>query len=396
MSQPNPESAIRSPQSTIKTTAFMRLAEDRAARAVAWMLRSIAVNRGRGSSDVYSRWFKPFHGWGWPYPETTGYMIPTLLQYATFANRRDCEQTAMEQADWIISLQFSDGALPGHDVVRGERKGPSVFNTGQMLLGLVAAHDHSKNPKYLRSAVKAARWLARGVDAETGVWSGHNYVEGFSPAYHARVAWPMLEVWFRSGETQVKDAAIRALNAIVAWQKPNGTIDHWSFFPGRAAFTHTIAYTLDGLLESGRLLGSAGQAYDDAAYRASDVLRRKLELRGRLAGAYDHEWRGTYWYTCLTGNCQMAMIWMLIAQRRSDLRFLSTALKALQPAIASQRRWSLDPNVRGAIPGSRPYWGRYLTLRYPNWAPKFYVDALLLAHAELGKLLEAPAVKGKQ
>jgi len=35
--------------------------------------------------------------------------------------------------------------------------------------------------------------------------------------------------------------------------------------------------------------------------------------------------------------------------------------------------------VRGAIAGSYPLWGRYLRWRYPNWAAKFFLDALLLS-----------------
>jgi hypothetical protein len=30
------------------------------------------------------------------------------------------------------------------------------------------------------------------------------------------------------------------------------------------------------------------------------------------------------------------------------------------------------------VPGSQPIWGEYLRYRYPNWAAKFHLDALLL------------------
>ena len=33
--------------------------------------------------------------------------------------------------------------------------------------------------------------------------------------------------------------------------------------------------------------------------------------------------------------------------------------------------------VRGGIAGSAPFYGRYERFTYPNWAAKFYVDALL-------------------
>ena len=38
---------------------------------------------------------------------------------------------------------------------------------------------------------------------------------------------------------------------------------------------------------------------------------------------------------------------------------------------------TLRTEFAGAIKGSRPVYGRYAPLQYPNWATKFYVDALL-------------------
>ena len=37
--------------------------------------------------------------------------------------------------------------------------------------------------------------------------------------------------------------------------------------------------------------------------------------------------------------------------------------------------------MRGAIKGSHPIWGGYLFGTYPNWAVKFFMDALLLEEA---------------
>jgi len=37
-----------------------------------------------------------------------------------------------------------------------------------------------------------------------------------------------------------------------------------------------------------------------------------------------------------------------------------------------------QPHVRGALKGSHPLYGRYLFGTYPNWAVKFFMDALLL------------------
>jgi hypothetical protein len=87
----------------------------------------------------------------------------------------------------------------------------------------------------------------------------------------------------------------------------------------------------------------------------------------------------------------MAIIWMKLHQATGDARLLSAALKALSVVMARQKLRTLDRQNHGAIAGSSPLWGRYLTMRYPNWAPKFFVDALMEActilQAQLG---EAP------
>ena len=370
-------------------TEFQKLAVARAAMAVAWLRRSIEACGGAGSAAWYSRCYSPFRGWGWPYPETTGYLIPTLIRYAQFAGQPEIADLAMRQADWVLSLQMENGALPAGVVIRGKREGPSVFNSGQMIFGLVAAADHTHDQKYLDAASRAARWLAGEVDETAGTWTAHAYVKGYSPAYYTRVCWPMLEVYSRTGEQPVKQAAVRVLDTIIAGQQPNGAIANWGFAAGRPAFTHTIAYTLRGLLESGRLLGDEGERFTQAALKPSDVLRRRLELRGRLAGAYDLDFKGRYWYTCLTGNCQMALVWMRVCDLLNDARYFSTALKTLQFVIDRQRIRHPNPNVHGAIAGSSPVWGRYMAMRIPNWAAKFFVDALMESHARLQRLSEA-------
>ena len=46
--------------------------------------------------------------------------------------------------------------------------------------------------------------------------------------------------------------------------------------------------------------------------------------------------------------------------------------------MATQDLDDADANVRGAIKGSHPVWGRYARLSFPNWATKFFVDAMWL------------------
>jgi folate-dependent phosphoribosylglycinamide formyltransferase PurN len=73
----------------------------------------------------------------------------------------------------------------------------------------------------------------------------------------------------------------------------------------------------------------------------------------------------------------MALIWFRLAEIDSDARFINTAIKSLDLVKAAQPMKSRDPGIRGGIPGSAPVWGDYLYMALPNWAAKYFIDALL-------------------
>jgi len=52
--------------------------------------------------------------------------------------------------------------------------------------------------------------------------------------------------------------------------------------------------------------------------------------------------------------------------------------RALDFVLATQDVNASEPGVRGGIKGSDPVWGRYAPLSLPNWATKFFVDAMWL------------------
>src|SRR5207249_1426634 len=130
--------------------------------------------------------------------------IPTLIEYARFANRPELVELAIRKADWICSLQYENGALPGGHVANGVKGPPSIFNTGQMMLGLIAACDHTGDRHYLDVASRAAQWLAGEVDEAEGTWTRHGFSTEKRPSYYTRVCWPMLEVWARTGEAAIR------------------------------------------------------------------------------------------------------------------------------------------------------------------------------------------------
>ena len=343
---------------------------------VGWLMRS--VEQGSGGSCAF---FKLYGGWSKPYPETTGYLIPTLLNYASFSGDSKVRDVAVALGEWLLSIQSVEGYWHGmfHPPPRPQ---PSIFNTAQILLGMCALAEETSEERWTDAALRGASWLARGVDDE-GEWAQGHYRNATNPAYYTRVAWPMLATWHLTGEEGIRAAAERVLYALLRRRRDNGAFKDWGFAPSQPAFTHTIAYTLRGFVESARLLDD-WETFGRPTEEALDHLLRKAELGGgRLPGAFDEAWQPVRWYTCLTGNVQVASCLLLWHEREGDLRLVNAASKLVDTVCQAQYLRHPLPGVRGAVAGSRPVWGRYLFLRYPNWAAKFHCDALMQLTASL-------------
>jgi len=106
---------------------------------------------------------------------------------------------------------------------------------------------------------------------------------------------------------------------------------------------------------------------------------RKFEISGSLPATCNEKWKSTQGnYSCLTGNAQMAVIWLRLFQVTNDGRFLNAAIKMSDYLKSLQKLSSGNGGINGGIKGSHPIWGKYQRFEYPNWAAKFFIDLILL------------------
>ena len=82
--------------------------------------------------------------------------------------------------------------------------------------------------------------------------------------------------------------------------------------------------------------------------------------------------------SCLTGNAQLAVICYRLHEYTGDPKYEIAANRLLNYLKALQILDSENPEINGAIPGSFPLLGCYMTAGYPNWATKYFLDALML------------------
>lgn len=344
-----------------------------------WLLRSIA--KGNGGSCAY---FSPLVGWSQPYPETTGYLIPTLLQLYDHLQETHYREEAISIGRWLLSIQLDRGPWQGGLYRPNRLSKPSVFNTGQILKGLVALFHATQHEQWLDAAKIGAVWLAESLNDE-GLWPVGDYQAEQTPSYYTSVAWPMLEVWSLTQNAAVRDAAERYLAVVLSRRLENGAYRFMGFNPNQPAFTHTIAYTLRGLLESARLTDNWAR-YGEPCVRALEFFLEKAQLlRGNLPGAYDEQWRPQLGYSCLTGNVQLAICLLIWEARQPDLRIVNGAARLIDYTCGCQTLKHPVKSIRGGVAGSHPLWAPYMKWRYPNWAAKYHCDALMRLYTRLAK-----------
>ena len=341
--------------------------------AISWILTAREHSRDGGIPAHYdllrSRWAPS-------YPETTAYTIPTLLACAEHLDRPELCNVATELADYLLDVRTCKGGIGHWDQQDGQPDPPIIFDTGQAIFGWLSAWHEAGNPVYLQAARDAGDWLVE-VQDDNGAWSQYQHLDTVK-VIDARVALALVSLAQATSCPAYTAAAKRNLDWVLAQQESNGWLRHAAFRAGDDPYTHTIAYTAEGLLASGHLLQETH--YMEAAEQTAGALLNQQRPDGALASTYNSDWQATSRSSCLTGNCQASLIWLRLYRLSENETYLEAARRAIAFVASTQNMSSSNVNIRGAIAGSYPIFGRYERFTYPNWAAKFFIDALLALH----------------
>lgn len=356
--------------------------EDHLRAAATWLQAAQDSQNDGGFSGRY----KLDKGWTSSYPETTGYIIPTCLKLAKRLNAPEWQDRAAKAMDFLLALQLDNGAFPGGEVAENT-DAPSPFNTAQILNGLNIWGATQADAKAVEAAARAAAWLI-SVQDDDGAFRQHFYYNRPS-AYSAHLSCWLAQYGVMFDDRAARDGAEKHLDWTLALQdKDTGFFARSGFFEADhengTAVTHTIAYTIWGVLLNGLLLGREDAV--DAAQLAATKIMERLEILKFLPGRFNSRWRIDERAQCLTGNAQMALIWLRLYDERGDLRFVNAACRALDQVKQAQPMDNPNPGLHGGIAGSYPVWGSYIFHGLPNWAAKFFIDALLHKEQVLARL----------
>jgi uncharacterized protein YyaL (SSP411 family) len=341
--------------------------------AITFILRSIQRCDGCASSKAY------LVGKGWlpAYRETTGYIIPTLLDLAEHLKRPELASMAESMGEWLSQVQEPDGGFIERDL-RQDTK-PVVFNTGQILHGFNALILRRERQDLIPNARRAGDFLVSSAD-ETGSFTRNEHY-GIAHAYNVRTAWALLTLGRLLNEQRYETLALANADWTVAQQSDNGFFRNNVFQPGWNANTHGIAYVLQGLLEIFCI--SEREQYLTAVRRTCERIVSVYTDKRRLVSEIGENWEFVSSHLCLTGYAQLANVFFRLYGIDGDKRYLNTGLSLLNDVAATQDLTSPGKPHYGGIKGSLPIYGRYAPLQYPNWATKFFIDALLAKQGAL-------------
>lgn len=350
---------------------------ERADAAVEWIVRAQAANNDGGVALGYFPCDHGGSGWRASYPETTGYIITSLLAYDRAFGSERARDAALRMARWEIAVQMPSGAVQGGPVCSPERQTPAAFNTGMVLDGLCSAYEVSRDAAILEAARRAADFLVNDLD-DSGYYrtNGAFVSTGEIKTYTCLCSWAIHRFGDIVGEDRYRTAAMRSVQAALAQQQRNGWFAHNDLTHSHAPLTHTIGYTLQGVLEVGLL--AKRDDFVAAVRRTADQLVERIQPSGYLPGRFYSDWQPGAGSSCLTGSAQIAIVLYRLYEITDARGYADAANRLVNYLKALQRLDCEDPGVNGAIAGSFPLFGGYMRGGYPNWATKYFLDALLL------------------
>lgn len=273
-----------------------------------------------------------------PYPEVSGYFIPTLLNHGH-------KDLALQYGRWLVEIQQPDGAWRDFN-----QEHPYTFDTGQILKGLFSLSHH--HPEFMESLEKGAAWVCDQIQSSGEITTPNDEHFGniVPSAIHLYCLEPVKKL---ANETKNKD-----------WLKKIKRAEKYYLgdenLTGFSTLSHFHAYVIEALVDLGHTDRAAEGMREVAAVQRSN---------GVVPG-----WKNKSW-VCSTGLFQYAVIWYKLGD-------VARADRAFAAACRLQ-------NKSGGWNGSYGLFANYFKRVEISWAVKYFLDAWTLRE----KAHEAPLKK---
>jgi glycosyltransferase involved in cell wall biosynthesis len=236
---------------------------------------------------------------------------------------------------------------------------------------MIALYKETSDQRYLESAEKSANWIISNQE-QNGSWIKYSF-NNIPHSYYSRVSLALLRLWQITNNNDYKNCALKNLNWVLEQQQANGYFNHASFYNDSNPPLHTIAYTIEGILESGLILND--QKLINSALLALTKICEINKIEQPIRSYRLNGWQKQNNQICLTGLAQISILLFKAYKHTNNDLFLNNAKNIIR-TLEKYQITSNHKQINGAIAGSYPLWGKYMPMAYPNWAVKFFIDAL--------------------
>ena len=170
-------------------------------------------------------------------------------------------------------------------------------------------------------------------------------------------------MWQVDGNNTYMTAGPKGRTWVLTQQQTNGWFNNNGInhpAENSAPLTRTIAYTMEGLFDSGVILSNS--SYIAAAKKTADALLGVQQANGALSGGnYDFNWGATTASQVLTGDAQTAMMWLRfynysVSQGSPNSTYFNAAVKMNQYLMSVQGNSASTGIDGGAGRGPAPQW----------------------------------------
>lgn len=269
------------------------------------------------------------------YPEVTGYYIPTLIRWGY-------RELAIDYAKWLISIQHDDGSW--YDTFA---QMPYVFDTAQILKGLLAAYSIWPDENVKNAIIKGAMWLAGNIQhdgrfkaADESIWK---MPKAYSELIHLYCLSPIREVGIQFSRPEL----LKMVDLSIDYYKQNHMEEILHF----DLLSHFYAYVMEALVDLGELELAKIAMNNIANFQTED---------GAVPGYNDVHW------VCSTGLFQLALTWFRVGD-------IERGNKAFSYACRLQNE---SGGWYGSYPSVDDESNDYFAASEISWAVKYFLDAL--------------------
>ncbi|MBR4574859.1 MAG: methyltransferase domain-containing protein [Lachnospiraceae bacterium] len=271
-----------------------------------------------------------------PYPEVSGYYIPSLLRWGY----RDL---AIQYAKWLCFIQKDDGSWYNTEDTK-----PYVFDSGQILKGLISIRNIL--PIVDEHIKCGCDWIISNIDKSGRLRSPRENDFGNGSVYdeiiHLYCLSPLMEAGYILKRDEYIEKAKKALKYYL--NNCGEKIEKFSLL------SHFYAYVMEALVDLNCI---------DVVRDAMDRIKKNyMKENGEIPAYNDCNW------VCSTGMFQLALVWFRLGD-------VETGNKVFKYAVKLQ-------NDSGGWFGSYPSEyakdeeNSYFPYSEISWANKYFLDAL--------------------